>query len=88
MKSHEETVRAAACALKSAIGDAEKAGYKVAWPRNAVALDAIGISETGARAAVVAREQVAEKPKTFGGGRSTTLEAEAKSETKTTEPKK
>ena len=45
--SKEKAVRDAAAALKTAIAEAEAAGYRVDWPANAGGLGAIGISETG-----------------------------------------
>jgi hypothetical protein len=44
----EQDVRDAAEALRTAILDAQAAGYKVNWPANAAGLETIEISETAA----------------------------------------
>lgn len=59
MANHEQAVRDAAVALKVAITEATAAGYRVHWPTNAVDLDKVAISETGA---VVKDETLTRKP--------------------------
>jgi len=54
MKNHEKAVREAASALKSAIGEAEKAGYRTTLPANWRDLDAIPVSETAKASVTVA----------------------------------
>jgi hypothetical protein len=59
MTNHEQAVRDAAAALKTAIADATLAGYRIEWPSNAAALDLIAISETSAVQAAEAPAQEA-----------------------------
>lgn len=47
MANHEQAVRDAAVALKTAIVEAEKAGYRVNLPAQVGDLDKVAISETG-----------------------------------------
>lgn len=63
MDHHEKAVRDAAEALRLAIGEAEAAGYRIAWPHRAADLPGIGISETAASIAMKEAAAAAEKPK-------------------------
>lgn len=62
-------VREAAQALRAAIGEAEAAGYRVAWPSTAGGLGSIAVSETARVAELAAADeaklrQLAELPAT------------------------
>lgn len=64
MDNHEQAVRDAAAALKTAIESATAAGYRVHWPGRAADLDRIEISGT---ARVVTTEPAKPAaPQTFG----------------------
>lgn len=54
--SKEKAVRTAAEALHAAIGEAEAAGFAIAWPRRASELPGIGISQTAKAKVDIAKE--------------------------------